>query len=161
MRGNLQEALDRTEAVYSELVDIANEIVGHYTEELDSIIKNATENINSLNNDTIRQLMITLALKSYSFSEVKEKAGLKAVCAEALRKEAYAIEYNRAEGAVAARDNAATIQTSDEVMTEAIYDLVAGLLKAKQDEIHRCVDALKTVLMSRMAEAKLSIQVEE
>ena len=44
-------------------------------------------------------------------------------------------------------------------MTEAVYDLVAALLKGAQDECHRVVDALKTVLMSRMQEAKLMAQV--
>ena len=156
MKGNLQKALDNTEQTYVNLVSIANDIINGHIKDIDADIKNATNNINNLTNDSIRQLIITLALKSYNFSEVKEKAVLKAECAEALRKEAYAIEYNKADGAVAARDNAAIINTSDEILTDAIYGLVSSLFKTKLDEIHRVIDALKTVLMSRMAEAKLS-----
>lgn len=156
MKGNLQKALDNTEQTYANLVSIANDIINGHIKDIDADIKNATNNVNNLTNDSIRQLIITLALKSYSFSEIKEKSALKAECAEALRKEAYAVEYNKAEGAVAARDNAAVINTSDEILTEAVYNLVSSLFKTKLQEIHSIIDALKTVLMSRMAEAKLS-----
>ena len=156
MKGNLQQALDNTEQTYAQLVVIANEITNEHTREINADIRDAVDNINNLTNDSIRQLIINLALKSYSFSEIKEKSVLKAECAEALRKEAYAVEYNKAEGAVALRDNLATINISDEILTEAIYNLVCSLFKTKLDEIHRVIDALKTVLMSRMAEAKLS-----
>ena len=156
MKGNLQKALDTTEQTYAQLVVIANEITNEYTRDINADIREAADNVNNLTNDTIRQLIIKLALKSYNFSEIKEKSVLKAECAEALRKEAYAVEYNKAEGAVAARDNSAIINTSDEILTEAIYNLVSSLFKVKLDELHRVIDALKTVLMSRMAEAKLS-----
>ena len=156
MKGNLQKALENTEQTYAQLVVIANDITNGYIKDIDVDIKDAANNINNLTNDSIRQLIIKLALKSYSFSEVKEKSVLKAECAEALRKEAYAIEYNKADGAVAARDNLATINTGDEILTEAIYNLVCSLFKTKLDEIHRVIDALKTVLMSRMTEAKLA-----
>lgn len=159
MRGNLQQALDNTETTYAQLVVIANDIVGEHTRDVDTLIKDAVDNINNLTNDAIRRLVIELSLKSFSFSEIKEKSSLKFECAESLRKEAYAIEYNKADGAVAARENAATINISDEILTEAVYGLVSSLLKTKLDELHRVVDSLKTVLMSRMAEAKLSAGV--
>lgn len=159
MKGNLQQALDNTETTYTQLVVIANDIVGSHTGDINNIISQATNNINNLTNDAIRHLVLELSLKAFSFSEIKEKAALKFECAESLRKEAYAVEYNKAEGAVAARENTATINISDEILTEAIYGLVSSLLKTKLDELHRVVDSLKTVLMSRMAEAKLSAGV--
>ena len=160
MRNNLEQALENTEKVYSDLVVIANDIVEEYTKDLDKLIKQAYNNIESINSESMRSLIIELSLKSYMFSDVKEKAALKVECAEALRKEAYAVEYNKAEGAVAARENIATINISDEILTEAIYELVASLFKTKLDETHRVVDSLKTVLMSRMAEAKLAQQLD-
>lgn len=161
MKGKLQQALDNIEMTYSQLVVIANDIVGDFTKDVDKLMKETYENINGLSNDSLRHLIITLSLKSYGFVDVKEKSALKVECAEALRKEAYAVEYNKAEGAVAARENTATINISDEILTEAVYNLVASLLKTKLDEIHRVVDSLKTVLMSRMAEAKLAQQLDE
>ena len=161
MNIELEKALENTHTVYSQLVVIANDIVSEAVKELDKLVKNAYENVNELNNENLRHLIITLSLKSYQFADIKEKSALKAECAEALRKEAYAIEYNRAEGAVAARDNTATINISNEILTECIYNLVASLLKTKLDECHRVVDSLKTVLMSRMAEAKLAQNLDE
>ena len=161
MKGNLEQALTNTEMTYSQLVNIANDIVGEYTKDIDNVVKDAYENINNLNNDNLRHVIITLSLKSYMFADIKEKSALKVECAEALRKEAYAIEYNKAEGAVAARENTATINISDEILTESVYNLVASLFKTKMDEVHRVVDSLKTVLMSRMAEAKLAQQLDE
>ena len=156
MKGNLQQALDNTETAYSQLVVIANDIVGNFTKDIDKLIKEAYDNINGLNNDNLRHLIITLSLKSYSFADIKEKSALKVECAEALRKEAYAVEYNKADGAVAARENIATINISDEVMTEAVYNLVAGLFKTKLQEIHAIIDALRVVLTTRISESKLA-----
>lgn len=153
---DLQKALDNTDVVYAQLVEIAEDITGSYVAEVNLLITEAVNNVNNLTNDDIRDLIIKLSLKAYSFAEVKEKSALKFECAESLRKEAYAKEYNKAEGAVAARENTAVIETSGEIMTEAVYGLVSGLLKTKLDEIHRVVDSLKTVLMSRLSEAKLS-----
>ena len=72
---------------------------------------------------------------------------------------AHAKAFIEADGAQGAKENKANIETADEIMTEAVYDLVAALLKGAQDECHRVVDALKTVLMSRMQEARLMAQV--
>lgn len=161
MRSSLEDALTSVDKTYAELVAIANDIVNPCLKEIDKIMKEAYDNIHELSNDDIRHMIIALSLKSYAFSSIKEKSSLKAECAEALRKEAYAIEYNKAEGAVAARDNNATIEISNEILTECVYNLVADMLKTKLDECHRVVDSLKTVLMSRMAEAKLANNLDE
>lgn len=155
MNEKLQTALDNTESTYGELVEIANDMVHAYTAEVDALIKKASDNIENLSNEAIRQLLLKLALKGYTFSEIKEKATLKAECATALKNEAYARQYNVAEGSVEARKNTALVESSSEVLAEALYELVAALLKSKGDHINRTVDALKSVLVSRAAEAKL------
>jgi hypothetical protein len=110
-----------------------------------------------MNNDLLRDYILKLCLKSYSFSDIKEKAAFKAEIAETIRKEAYAKQFNSTEGTVAVRQNNAEIAISAEYLSEEIYQLISALLKTKADEIHRVVDALKTVLMSRLQEAKISI----
>ena len=45
MKGNLKQALENTNTMYSELVEIANGIIKQCTGELDSIIDNAVKNI--------------------------------------------------------------------------------------------------------------------
>lgn len=155
-KGNLDEALNNANVTYKQLVEIANEIVSKCTDSIDNIIKPAQESIERFTNDDIRTLMLKIAMASYAFSEIKEKSAFKAQCAEALRKESYANEFNSAVGSVAAKENTATVNISDEIIVENVYDLVASLLKTKLDEMHRVVDVLKTVLMSRLSEAKLT-----
>lgn len=161
MKMNLQKALDSTETTYAQLVAIANDIVRDHVAEVDAMIKDAYDNVDNLTNEQIRSLLLKLSLKSYSFGDIKEKSGLKAECAEALRKEAYAIAFNGTEGSVATKENTATIDVSSEILTETIYTVVANLFKTKLDECHRVVSALTTVLMSRMSEAKLTATMYE
>lgn len=156
MAQELNEALDSVETTYSNVVNLATDFVEQYTSEIDPLIKEAYDNIEALSNDGIRQLMLRLSLLSYTFSEVKERASFKAVLAETLRKEAYAVNFSSSVGTVADKGNKATIDTSSEVVVEEIYSLAASMLKTKADEIHRVVDTLKTVLMTRLSEAKLA-----
>lgn len=157
MTEGLQKALETCEMTYSQLVEIANGITKDYTKKVDDLILYASNNIENMTTDFIRNFMIKLALESYSFSEIKEKASIKAECAEMLKKEAYAKEFNGIdEGSVAYKENVATLNISNEIVTECIYNLVASLLKTKLDECHKVVDCMKSVLMSRMSEAKLS-----
>ena len=157
----LQEALDRTDDVYQDLIEIANTIFKTYTGEVNDLIKGAINNVDNLTNEDIRLLIIKLSLQSFNFGDVKEKAGLKAELSETLRKEAYAKAFNLSEGSVASKESQATMKTSYENSVELIYNSVASLFKTKLDEIHRVVDALKTVLMSRMSEAKLTATMYE
>jgi len=157
----LQEALDRTDDVYKDLIEIANTIFKTYTGDVNELIKGAMDNVDNLTNEDIRLLIIKLSLHSFSFGDVKEKAGLKAELSETLRKEAYAKAFNLSEGSVASKENQATMKTAYENSVELIYSTVASLFKTKLDEIHRVVDALKSVLMSRMSEAKLTATMYE
>lgn len=161
MAENLQEALDRTDDVYKDLIEIANTIFKTYTGDVNELIKGAMDNVDNLTNEDIRLLIIKLSLHSFSFGDVKEKAGLKAELSETLRKEAYAKAFNLSEGSVASKESQAIMKTSYENSVELIYNSVASLFKTKLDEIHRVVDALKTVLMSRMSEAKLTATMYE
>lgn len=153
MTKNLQEALDNADMTYNQLVEIANDIIEEYTRDIDVIIKGIVPE--SLSNDDLRNVMVSLSLKAFRFGDIKEKSSLKAECAEILRKESYAKAFNGSEGSVAIRENSATLGVSNEILTETIYNLIADLFKVKLDEIHRIVSVLQTVLTSRLSEAKL------
>lgn len=156
MNQNVSKALDNIDMTYDELIDIANSICEEITGDLNTMIQVAYDNVENLTNDYIRQLLLKLSLRSYSFSEIKEKSAFKATLGETLRKEAYAKNFNLTEGTVAVRENTSVINTSAEILAEEIYTLVANMFKIKLDELHRVVDTLKSVLMSRMQEAKLT-----
>lgn len=156
MNQNVSKALDNIDMTYNELIDIANDLCSEVTGDLTEMIQSAYNNIENLTNDSIRQLLLKLSLRSYSFAEIKDKAMFKATLGETLRKEAYAKSFNLTEGTVAVRENTSIINTSAEILAEELYTLVANMFKTRADEVHRVVDSLKSVLMSRMQEAKLS-----
>ena len=57
---------------------------------------------------------------------------------------------------MAVKDNNSVLSISNEIVTECIYNLVASLFKIKLDELRRIIDILKTILMSRLSEMKMS-----
>ena len=156
MNKNVSKALENINEVYDSLIGVANDIFNATTSELDNLINTAYLGCESMTNDSLRDLMMKLYLKSYSFSEIKEKSAFKAALGEVLRKEAYAENFNKSEGTVAVRENTAILESSEEILSEEIHNLVSGMLKTKLDEVHRVINTLQTVLMTRMQEAKLS-----
>lgn len=157
MTRNIQKALDEVEITYNELIDIAKQMVDDVASDINSLINSiSNQNCYSASVDYLRSTMLELSLKSFSFAEIKDKSLLKQECAEALKKERYAKEFNLSEGSIASRENNATINASEEILTEIIYNYVSSLLKTKLDETHRVIDVLKTILMSKISEMKMN-----
>lgn len=153
----LDTALEEIEMTYQELNSIATDMLYEQFNHINLLIDEITDNVNNLSVEDIRGYILRLSLKAYNLSEVKDKSSLKAELASAMRKESYARKYSEGQGTAGAKDTYALIEISDKIVAEALYNLVANLLKTKQDQIHRVVDSLKSVLMSRMQEAKLSM----
>ena len=154
MDKKLETSLNNVEATYSELVVIANDMLGLIFTPINEIINQVNANVNAMPIDQIRDYILTLQLKAFEISEIKEKAALKAELAEVLQKEKFAVSFNGLDGSAAAKEKLALVETSAEIVTEALYSLVANLLRTKLDQLHRLVDALKSILMSRMQENK-------
>lgn len=154
MNKKLETSLNNVEATYSELVVIANDMLGPIFTPINEIINQVNANVNAMPIDQIRDYILTLQLKAFEISEIKEKAALKAELAEVLQKEKFAVSFNGLDGSAAAKEKLALVETSAEIVTEALYSLVANLLRTKLDQLHRLVDALKSILMSRMQENK-------
>lgn len=151
---DLTIAMDNVEITYGQVVDVANNILSNTFKPINDLISNIEENVINLTVDSIRDYMVRLQLKAYSLSELKDKASLKAECAESLRKEKYAISLIEAEGTTNVKDNKATLASSDEIVVEMLYELIANLVKTKLDQLHRLTNVLQNVLISRMQEAK-------
>lgn len=156
MRKELEQALNNVELTYSEIVEIANDIIDEYTKDINPVIDQINNNIENLNNDDIRTLMLRLSIKAFRFGDIKERSLIKADVAEMIKKEAYARNFTEAEGSVASKDSTTLIKISNEIVSEAVYNLVASLFKVKLEELRRLIDTLKTILMSRLSEMKLS-----
>lgn len=158
---NINEALDKVEMSYGDVVSIANDMLAPLFDPINKLVEEINGRINNFTVEEIRNFMMRLQLRAYEISETKEKSSLKADLAESLRKEKYALTFNAAQGTVGTKDNIALLAASEEMIVEALYKLVASLLKTKLDALHRLVDALKSVLMSKMQEAKLSANALE
>lgn len=156
MRKEVEQALNNIDLAYTELIEIANDIFNEITGDVDNLISTASDDSANYSNELLRTFMLKLSLKSYSFSEIKEKSAFKATLGETLKKEMYAKNFNESSGTVAIRENTAIINSSAEILAQEIYSLVANMFKIKLDEIHRVVNTLQTILMTRMQEAKLT-----
>jgi hypothetical protein len=154
MDKKLETALNNVETTYGELVNIANDMLNPMFDPINTIISRVNASVNAMSIDQIRDYILTIQLKAFEISEIKEKAALKAELAETLQKEKFAVSFNGLEGSAAVKDKLALVETSAEIVTEALYNLIANLLKTKLDQLHRLVDALKSILMSRMQETK-------
>ncbi len=154
--GDITEALKSVEEVYGGTKQFIDEIISRYCSPIDEVIA-SLENSFELSNEDIRKAIVDLSLKSYRLSDIKERSALKAECAETLRKMSYATAFNLSTGAVAVRENEATNAISEQLLAEKVYDSLSSTFKTKLDEVHRVVDALKSVLVSRISEEKLAV----
>ena len=153
----LTDALDTVEMVYNDVVSIANDMLSELFTPINALVSEVNSKINSLTVEEIRSFVMRLQLRAYEISETKDKSLLKSDLAEALRKEKYAAAFNEAEGTGGTKDNTALLKVSQETIVKTLYELIASLLKTKLDQLQRLVDCLKSVLISRMQEVKLSI----
>ena len=154
MDKKLEEALERVELTYKDLVEISNGMLKPMFDPINTLVNSINSRVNALSIDQIRDYILQLQLKAFEISETKEKAALKAELAEAIQKEQFAISFNGLDGSAAVKEKLALVATSSEIVSETLYNLVANLLKTKLDQLHRLVDALKSILMSRMQETK-------
>ena len=156
MTKDLNKALESVEVTYTQIRDIADSMLAGPFEEPNRIINEIQGNINSMSIDLLRDYILRLQLAVYSLSELRDRSGVKAMCAEAVKKEAYATAYVGQEGTAGVKDSNTTLAISENIVAQCLYDLVASLAKTKVDQLHRMIDSLKSILMSRMQEMKLS-----
>lgn len=154
MKKDLEEALNKVELGYHELVEIANDTINPQFESINLLVDEINSKINNLSVDQLRDYLLKLQLEAFRLSEIKDKAQLKADLSEALEKEKYATVFNSLEGSAAAKDKLAQAEISQEIITETLYNLMAALFKTKVDQIHRMVAVLTSILMSKMQETK-------
>lgn len=154
---DLIEALDNVEMSYGEVNFIANDMLSPMFTPINKLVQEVDSKINALTTEEIRGFIMRLQLRAYEISETKDKSTLKASLAETLRKEKYAVLFNEAQGTAGTKDNTALLGASNEIIVEALYNLVSNLLRTKLDQLHRLVAALSSILISKMQEAKLAM----
>lgn len=141
---------------YKNIVAIADDLVAKSARSIDDLVKEIKRNLVNLTNQEISNYMLQLSIEAYYFGQKKEHATLKQEIAEAAVKEGLAKSYNTTEGTVAFRQNQAMLDISEKQAVKLLYDVTAGLMKTKLDEIHRLINVLNGALINRNAEAKLN-----
>ena len=143
------------EDVYRDLVVIGNELIAKNTVDIDKLIDKFKFNYESMSNEELRAFSMQLQIEAYYFGQKKDRAVLKQACAEALYKEKLANSYTTATGTGANKQNVATIEANNNLSVKLLYDMVANMMKTKLDEVHRLINVVSNVIISRNAEAKL------
>ena len=156
MAKDLNAALEAVEMTYVQITEIADSMLVGAFEEPNRIVEFIQYNVESMSIDMLRDSILRLQLAVYALSELRDRSGVKAMCAEAIRKEAYATSYIGQEGTAGVKDSNTTLAISENIIAQCLYDLVASLTKTKVDQLHRMIDSLKSILMSRMQEMKIS-----
>ena len=159
MAKDLCKAISEVELTYEQIEQIANDIIKEPLDSVNQLVNEIQVNLPVMSADLLRDYMIKLQLAVFQISEIRDKSAAKAQCAEALRKEAYSTSFLIQEGTAGQKDANATIAISENIVTECLYDLVSNLVKTKIDQGLRLVDTLKSALVSRMQEAKISNMV--
>lgn len=153
---DLNKALEAVEMTYSQIKEIADNMLAVPFEEPNRIVEFIQYNVESMSIDMLRDSILKLQLAVYSLSELRDRSGVKASCAEAIRKEAYATSYIEQEGTAGVKDSNTILAISENIIAQCLYDLVASLVKTKVDMCLRLIDSLKSILMSKMQEMKIS-----
>lgn len=156
MSKDLNNALTAVEITYGQIKQIAEDMLAEAFIPVNQLVVEIQMNINNISIETLRDYMLKLQLNTFQLSELRDKTAVKAQCAEAIKKEAYATSFLAQEGTAGQKDSNATIAISENIVVECLYELVANLVKTKVDQSLRLIDTLKSILMSRMAEAKIS-----
>jgi len=157
---NLVDGMSNIQVIYNSLNSQAKEIVKNYTKKIDDLIKTVSENVNNLSNEDIRNIELQLSLMAYDLGELKDKTCIAAEIAEIIQDETEADAWNTAAGNNEQRKNAAILASSKEKAVAKLYKLVASQIKTKLDEAHRVVDTLKSILISRASDRKLTDNYE-
>lgn len=152
---DITESRKITEEVYSQLNQIAEEIVNKQSGYLDEAVKKL-HNVDTMSNTEIRNIMAIVTVEAFRISAYKEQSELKDSCASALYKEGIAVSFNTIVGTVEARKNQSLEDNIDKQLVSILYSNVASRFKTKVDEAHRVASVLSNILISRQAEAKLS-----
>lgn len=160
LKEDLLQAMSSVHDIYNDMNSVAKDIVKEYTAPIDILVKQIKSDINNLTNEDVRRIELKLSLLAYDLGELKDKTNIAAEVAEIVQDEAQANAWNTAEGNNEQRKNASLLAVNKEKVISKLYKLVASQIKTKLDETHRIVDTLKSILISRASDRKLTDNYE-
>ena len=118
MTKDLTKALEAVEMTYGQIREIADDMLAEPFAEVNRLYSEVSSRVDTLSVEALRDYLLRLQLAAFGLSELRDRSGAKATCAEAVRKEAYAITYAELEGTAAAKDSAATLAVSENIVAQ-------------------------------------------
>jgi hypothetical protein len=158
---NIDNAHKEVNDTYKQLIPMVDEVVSKNSKEIDAIFNKIKSNLTNLTNKELQDYMLQLTVEAYYLTNIKDSSTLKQECALTLLKSGQAEIYNGTVGTQSARSNQAIIDTLDKQVVNVLYNAITNRFKSKLDEIHRMINVLSNVLISKNAEAKLRGGVKE
>lgn len=152
---SIDDSLKEVNDVYKQLIPMVDDVVSKNTKEVDAIFKNIKKDLTNLTNKELQDYMLQLTVEAYYLTSIKDSSTLKQECALTLLKTGQANIFNGTAGTQNARNNQAIVDTLDKQVVNVLYNAITNRFKSKLDEIHRMINVLSNVLISKNAEAKL------
>ena len=156
MNEKIEQANKDVNEIYNELSEAVKEVVQEITKPVDDIVKELSKGINLFSNSELWDFQLRLGIEAYKLSNVKEQSSLKDACAEALYKESLAKSFSESTGAVEAKKQTSILASTSKQAVSMLYSSISNILKTKLDEVHRLINILQGIQISRAAEAKQS-----
>jgi hypothetical protein len=153
--GRIRTLKNKVEKNSEIIKDIVDSIVAKYLRELDDIMMNTKELVESLGDDKISDEdleRITLQLPIYYYFACGglEDLGVESENAGAVKEEIYNKVYLEIEGTIQDKTHGAELKTFEERMVEVAYNRAYKKLKIKLDGIDKTFSAAKKIISKRM-----------
>ena len=154
----LQLRMSNTDTISEEIQRYVDEIVIRWTSDLDVGMKAISEhlNIGFIDDNTLQNIVLTLANTLYFSLEGLEKVGIKEDVCRHIREEVFIDARKVATGTVKDRDGEALLACANEDMIAIIYSRAYKTIKQKVDAGYEMLNSIKKVMSKRMTEDELS-----
>jgi len=158
-----REIYDKTVAEVeknSEIIDeVVNELVNRYCKELDELIDNVNETLETYGDIEKFELdifIIKLPLQLYYISEAQESLGIKEDTAKAIRQVLFNQARDKAVGTIADKDATAERAVEQETLASIAFSRASKKMKHRVEAALELLNSLKKVVSRRMSEADIA-----
>lgn len=157
----VQKVREQVDLDSQQIMNVVNEIITPYTQELDNYVDFVKGIITNYDNPPTAQelddFIMNLSVFIYYASGMQEQLGIKDDIAKALYKEMYHSARDSIEkGTVADKDSLAELASQSEYLTSMIYKRSYGIVKAKVASAQELLSSVKKIISRRMSESEIT-----
>lgn len=152
---SIMNKVDNTALVVKEISD---KLVKEYCDELDELMLNIRDLLNSdcMGDNELETCILDLANTLYFTGSAQEDLGIKEDTCRAIRQELFNKLREDATGTIADKNSIAELGTQQESVVLAIYSRAYRKVKLRMDAGYEMLNSLKKVMNKRISEMELS-----